>query len=185
METLSPLSSGIVPVMTELARRAMSDDAALGALYDAFATRLHGYARALVRTEHDADEALQDAFLGLVGHRRGLAAVENPSAYLFRSVRNAALAISRRATRAPRRSLDEVPEPFVEAVDSSGAASEDEVNALLSGLPAEQREVVVLKVYAELTFQEIADLLEISINTAASRWRYAAETLRAGRGGHP
>jgi RNA polymerase sigma-70 factor (ECF subfamily) len=45
-------------------------------------------------------------------------------------------------------------------------------------LPAEQREVVVLKIWGELTFDEIGEQLAISPNTAASRWRYAMETLR-------
>jgi hypothetical protein len=45
-------------------------------------------------------------------------------------------------------------------------------------LPAEQREVVVLKVWGDLTFDEIGEQLSISPNTAASRWRYAMEALR-------
>ena len=42
----------------------------------------------------------------------------------------------------------------------------------------DQQEVVVLKIWGELTFQEIADTLDISGNTAASRYRYALEKLR-------
>ena len=45
-------------------------------------------------------------------------------------------------------------------------------------LPAEQREVVHLKVFEGMTFQEIADLCGESINTVASRYRYAIEKLR-------
>ena len=45
-------------------------------------------------------------------------------------------------------------------------------------LPDEQREVVILKIWNELTFAEIATVLEISQNTAASRYRYALGALK-------
>jgi RNA polymerase sigma-70 factor (ECF subfamily) len=45
-------------------------------------------------------------------------------------------------------------------------------------LPDEQREVLVLKIWNDLTFAEIGSVLEISQNTAASRYRYALGALR-------
>ncbi|MBV9468194.1 MAG: hypothetical protein JOZ57_02980, partial [Abitibacteriaceae bacterium] len=51
--------------------------------------------------------------------------------------------------------------------------------ALLQQLPIEQREVIALKVAENLTFAEIAALLKISPNTAASRYRYGIERLRS------
>ena len=48
----------------------------------------------------------------------------------------------------------------------------------MSQLPQSQREVVVLKVYRDKTFREIARLLGVSLNTAASRYRYGMERLR-------
>jgi RNA polymerase sigma-70 factor (ECF subfamily) len=60
------------------------------------------------------------------------------------------------------------------------------LEAALRELPAEQREVVHLKAFEGLTFQEISELTAESINTVASRWRYAMEKLRVvlARGGH-
>jgi RNA polymerase sigma-70 factor (ECF subfamily) len=52
------------------------------------------------------------------------------------------------------------------------------VEAAMRRLPEEQREVLVLKIWAELTFEQIAGELEISPNTAASRYRYALAALR-------
>ena len=49
----------------------------------------------------------------------------------------------------------------------------------LQQLPAEQREVVHLKVWEGMTFQEIADVTGEGLNTAASRYRYTLEKLRA------
>ena len=46
-------------------------------------------------------------------------------------------------------------------------------------LPVEQSEVLVMKIWGEMTFDEIATVLDISMNTVASRYRYALTTLRA------
>jgi RNA polymerase sigma-70 factor (ECF subfamily) len=52
------------------------------------------------------------------------------------------------------------------------------LEAALRALPVEQREVVYLRVHEGLTFQEIADRCAVSINTVASRYRYATAALR-------
>jgi len=54
----------------------------------------------------------------------------------------------------------------------------EQLNAALNGLPVDQREVVVLKTYEDMTFKQIAKLLNISANTAASRYRYALEKMK-------
>jgi RNA polymerase sigma-70 factor (ECF subfamily) len=52
------------------------------------------------------------------------------------------------------------------------------LGASLNALPPEQKAVVVLKVWEEMTFAQIAEVLDISVNTAASRYRYALDKLR-------
>jgi RNA polymerase sigma-70 factor (ECF subfamily) len=52
------------------------------------------------------------------------------------------------------------------------------VTAAVAGLPPAQREVLALKVDGGLTFVEIATVIGTSINTAASRYRYAIEKIR-------
>lgn len=54
----------------------------------------------------------------------------------------------------------------------------ESVRKLVEGLPEEQREVIVLRVYADLSFKEISDLTGVSINTALGRMRYALINLR-------
>ena len=54
------------------------------------------------------------------------------------------------------------------------------IGDLLGALPPEQRAVVHLKIWEELTFREIAAVLNIPADTAASRYRYALDKLRAG-----
>ncbi len=53
----------------------------------------------------------------------------------------------------------------------------EQIQSAVKRLPQEQAEVVVLKIWEELTFAEIADILGESPNTAASRYRYALEKL--------
>ena len=59
-----------------------------------------------------------------------------------------------------------------------GSDELDAVRKAVDGLPEEQREVVVLKIFEEMTSEEISQLMRISQNTVASRYRYAIEKLR-------
>lgn len=54
----------------------------------------------------------------------------------------------------------------------------DDLEMALASLPTEQREVIALKIDGGLTFAHIAEILNISPNTAASRYRYALQKLR-------
>lgn len=54
----------------------------------------------------------------------------------------------------------------------------DAIRELIDCLPEEQREVVVLRHYADLSFKEIAEMTDVSINTALGRMRYALANLR-------
>jgi RNA polymerase sigma-70 factor (ECF subfamily) len=52
------------------------------------------------------------------------------------------------------------------------------LQSALRTLPGEQREVVVLRIWGQLTYEEAAAVIGISPNTAASRYRYGIEKLR-------
>ena len=54
----------------------------------------------------------------------------------------------------------------------------DDLKMLIHLLPSEQKEVLIMRHYGELSFKEIADLTEVSINTALGRMRYALNNLR-------
>ncbi|HEY0176203.1 MAG TPA: sigma factor-like helix-turn-helix DNA-binding protein, partial [Pedobacter sp.] len=53
-----------------------------------------------------------------------------------------------------------------------------DLRTLIQLLPDEQKEVLIMRHYADLSFKEIADLTEVSINTALGRMRYALSNLR-------
>jgi RNA polymerase sigma-70 factor (ECF subfamily) len=122
-----------------------------------------------------AEDAVQDAFLQLgraLARRNG--GPEVSFGYLATIVRNECYT----ALRKRRRRAEDAGE-IIECV--SPDASEEErmvLDAALKSLPAGQREVVYLKVFEGMTFQEIAGHCAIGINTAGSRYRYAMEALR-------
>ena len=101
---------------------------------------------------------------------------------LFASVRRAATDLARRNSRRSAREefADgglESTEPLFE-IPLDGDDRRQAIEAALRRLPAEQREVLVLKIWGERTFEQIASQLAIPPNTAASRYRYALAALR-------
>lgn len=94
-------------------------------------------------------------------------------------MRRAALDLARRAGR--RSARDEQAGSPVEPNCAFACALEDDEQAIAEAvgrLPVEQREVLALKIWGELTFEQIAAALDLSPNTAASRYRYALTALR-------
>lgn len=164
--------------MRELARRlARGEEAAFAALYDACADRLHRYVAARLGSADAASDVLQSAFLRAVKSRRRFRRVENPIAYLFQIARNEAI---RSATR-HRGNVRALPvgEDFAAVGDFSGTHDDAEiVAAALAKLTDDDRELVELKIFAGLTFAEVADVTGLPQGTVATRYRRALETLR-------
>jgi RNA polymerase sigma-70 factor (ECF subfamily) len=134
------------------------------------------FARQFVRSIADAEDIVQDAF---VRFWRKEHSIEN-RALLFATVRSVALDLLRRDARRARREanaaleVEQTTQPHFDFDDGSQRA----LAAAIDLLPVEQREVLVMKIWNELTFAEIASALEISQNTAASRYRYALAALK-------
>jgi RNA polymerase sigma-70 factor (ECF subfamily) len=159
-----------------LAALAEGREDAFAALYDRYGRSLFRVAWTLLRSRPDAEDAVQEVFLGLVRSRSTIARVENLRAYLFSALRHAAARLAARQppAAAGAAAAANVPAPGEPDTELSGPLSR-----ALAALPLPQREVVTLKVDGDLTFAEIAAVLGISLNTAASRYRYALEKLRA------
>ena len=134
------------------------------------------FARRWTHSRAEAEDIVQDAF---VRFWRRQHSIEN-RALLYATVRSTALdrlrSDQRRARREAAVALDGAShlEPQFTELDES----QQLLAAAVERLPDEQREVVILKIWNELTFAEIANILEISQNTAASRYRYALGALK-------
>lgn len=151
--------------------------AALGVLFDLTAQRLVRFAAARTRNQSDAEDAVQAALTRLAGTPRLLVGVNCPWAYLLRMVHNEVMLIARRQQRlAVAGSLaDLVTHCPVDELEQE--ESHQAVWAALRALPPEQAEVIVLKIWEEMTFAQVAEVLELSANTVASRYQYGMAKL--------
>lgn len=161
-----------------LAERIDAGDAsALEEVYDAYSDAVYRQALAILRSAADAEDVVQDVFLQLV-HRRGYP-IRELKAYLLTAARHQACsALRRRQRESPAEGLESL-RPGHPGGDFGDRAA---VRQALEALPAEQREVVRLKVYEQMTFAEIGRAVRASANTVASRYRYALGKLRKALG---
>ncbi|MBI4664635.1 MAG: sigma-70 family RNA polymerase sigma factor [Verrucomicrobia bacterium] len=143
-------------------------------LYEAKASELILYGRALGLSHSEAEDVLQETFLALV--QKGVRP-QKPEHYCVRSFRNRARNYRRNLWRRLARELEST--RWFERSDGETPAERAAMRRLAE-LPAEQREVIVLKIWHEYTFEEIGELLEISPNTAAGRYRYGLQKLGNG-----
>jgi len=134
------------------------------------------FARQWVRSPADSEDVVQEAFVRFWRRNHSI----GNRALLYATVRSIALDFLRRNSRLAQRESNASSE--MEQSVQPKFAIEDESQQLLAaavdGLPNEQREVLVMKLWNELTFAEIASALGISQNTAASRYRYALGALK-------
>ena len=152
-------------------------------LYDRFGRRLYRAAWGVLGNPEEAEDAVQEVFVSVVRSRERLAEVRDLTAYLFASLRRVAGRLATRRARQPV-AADEVVRAAADARDRrfDQSPESDRLQRALRRLPPEQREVIAMKIDGELTFAQIADVLGVSINTAASRYRYALEKLRRALG---
>ena len=150
-------------------------------LYDEHAQALFAFLLNLTRDEADTRDLLQEIFVKLARDARLLDGVREERAFLIRLAHNAAIDLMRRRGTRERTKENfavEILSPFAPTSDPDEAVFREELSAALGELPAEQRAVVHLKLWAGLTFEEIATALVIPPNTAASRYRYGLDKLR-------
>lgn len=139
------------------------------------------YARQWARSHADAQDVVQTAIIELC--RKNPDREEVPLSHFYRAIRYRGLDMirsnRRRETRERTAALTLHGEEL-EPVFQPQAESEvsERIQEALWALPEEQREVVIMKIWGELTFKEIAEALALSINTVSARYRYGLEKLK-------
>jgi len=142
----------------------------------------------IVKDREHAEDLLQDTFLKVV---RKLKSGEYSNEgefvqWVCRIARNMAIDSFRKDKRYPHQDIDEMPRVHNSVIYSEESIEslkiKDDTHALLrktiQALPEVQREVVMMRHFAEMSFQEIAEETGVSINTALGRMRYALINLR-------
>lgn len=156
------------------ARAADGDVAAVADLYDAYEQRLYGYCHRICRHPEDAADATQEAFCNVIQRLPGLDIANlNFGAYLFTAARNACMDIIGQRGRAEV--TDEVPEdpfaaPDVTTDPERSILTKDQQRAAREAsdrLPETQRSVLAMREVAGLSYDEIAESLEMNSNAVA------------------
>lgn len=153
-------------------------------IYDAHADALFGFLLNLTRADTEASDLLQTLFVKLARQRRPLDGVAKPRAYLLTAAHRLFIDHTRHESSL-RRTNNRL------AAEQSSALFEDNAidvglrqrtEQLIAALPSDQRAVVHLKIWEDMSFTEIGEAVGVSKATAASRYRYALEKLRDGFG---
>ena len=157
----------------------MPDD--LERRYDAHAPALYAFLLNLTRDDATTRDLLQEVFIKLARQPDLMHGARDERAFLLRLAHNAAIDTFRRQSTRERnyKALGaEQAGLFATSADPDEAEVRRQLAAALGELPPDQRAVVHLKLWEGLTFETIAELLGISLNTAASRYRYGLDKLR-------
>ncbi|MFA5650503.1 MAG: sigma-70 family RNA polymerase sigma factor [Proteiniphilum sp.] len=151
----------------------------IAATYSEYLDRLYSYARHLGFDDHTSMDAIHDVFYKLCTHHSSLDEIDNLKFYLFRSLRNRLIDLKRTNREFPGfSSTEEVMDeylPFqlnVTVEDELIMKEESEeirqkVESVLNRLTQRQREIIYLRYIQECSYEEISDIMQISI--AASR----------------
>ena len=160
---------------------AMADELELDRLYDDHAQALFAFLLNFTRDENDTRDALQDTFTKLARRPELLDAARDERAFLIRMAHNTAVDLMRRreAREKTREQFGaEQASLFAPAPHIDDQVFRSALDRALAELPPPQRAVVHLKLWEGLTFEQISGVMDIPLNTAASRYRYGLDKLR-------
>lgn len=158
-------------------------------LVDRYQNKVYSYIMMLVRDRQLADDLFQDTFLKIIRTIKGGAYKEEGKFIQFamRIAHNLIIDYFRKEKRLPM--VDPTKEDYdmlANARMKDPSVEEriiteqiyDDLRKMINRLPDEQREVLNLRFYSDMSYKEIADVTNVSINTALGRMRYALINLR-------
>lgn len=170
-------------LLAEWLRAMKHDREAFASLYAEMSRPMYTVACRILHNRADAEDAVQEAFMKLLRRER-LDDIENGRAYLLQTVRNEALMIAR------KRSHEELQEDVATAeqdrTDSFAWENEEAITEAISRLEPTERDIFTLHVNGELSFEEIAGVMDMSLSAVYRRYRKAQKKLRKiMNGGNP
>ena len=193
IETISPIDTAL-KVRTErpvkLAPKQNKYSSRFRPWLDEHGSKFLLFARQQTRSIADAEDVLQDALVKLarkVEEGSFLGGQDAWIAFIYTQIRREAIDLGRKDDRRRKREENVVRDDHslgrdIEMPLFEGGASQSETRRILiegmKVLPKKFSEVISMKLWGERTFAEIGEALDISLNTAASRYRYGIEALR-------
>lgn len=161
---------------------------AMSVLLHRHKNRFYTTAILMVKDRYLAEDIFQEACIKIIRSVRDGKYKHDDKflAWALRITRNLCYDHLRAAKRGPKITMPDGQDVFATLVFANHETPtphcvedrEERLRRLIQQLPTEQREVVVLRMYADLSFKEIADLTHVSINTALGRMRYALLNLK-------
>lgn len=164
------------------------DESALAILLSRHKSKIYTSIYLLVKDRYLAEDIFQDTFIKVINTLKTGKYNEEGKflPWVMRIAHNLVIDHFRKEKRTPTITNQEGFDIF-DVIGVSEESSEDkllreqshsELKTLIQKLPEEQKEVLIMRHYADLSFKEIADLTGVSINTALGRMRYALNNLR-------
>ena len=173
----------------QLVERALAGDGeAFGEIVRRWERRIFALTFGILGREEDARDATQETFLAAFRNLRGFRGEAKVSSWLHRIAVNQCITRQRRARVRAETALEDetetggaqlaAPIHVSPAHETESRERTEAVRSAVQALPPELREVIVMKEFEELTFQEIADILNIPLSTVKSRLYTALKQLR-------
>jgi RNA polymerase sigma-70 factor, ECF subfamily len=155
-------------------RFAGGDMKAFDSIYSAFNQKLQKFIFTLIKTEPDTEDIVQEVFVKVWENREKLKNYSSFDSYLFSIAYNTTISLLRTRVKENKyvefiKSVQfEVDEPdFVEGFNSD--EMNEKLNLLIEKMPPRQREVFKMKYFQNCSYKEIAETLDISINTVENQ----------------
>lgn len=172
-----------------IVERALTGDAeAFGEIVQRWERRIFALTYGMLGREDEARDATQETFLAAFRNLRGFRGEAKVSSWLHRIAVNQCITRQRRAKVRSESALEDEQEKqaerFATPVDHSpvtlveGRQETAAVRRAINSLPVELRQVVIMKEFEELTFREIADVLDLPLSTVKSRLYTAMKQLQ-------
>ena len=164
------------------------DEKAFEILVKRYKSRVYTAIYLIVKDSYTAEDLLQDTFIKAIGTIQSDRYNEEGKflPWLMRIAHNLAIDYFRREKRYPTIVMEDGSNVF-DSLDFSEDSAESiqikqeshaRLREMIDKLPAVQREVLIMRHYGDMSFQEIATATNVSINTALGRMRYALINLR-------
>lgn len=152
--------------------------AALDELYELAAGDVYRLALWRTGSPEVAEDAVQDVFIRVAEQGRRLASVRHPRRWLLTVTHRRSIDLVRQKRRRRTEPVDEAPYLVAPESDPDRGLEARTLSRLIAGLPEKQREVLLLRHFADCTFLEIGRITGVPTFTAASRHRLAIAKLR-------
>ena len=151
-------------------------------LLDRYQKRMYWYIRKIVVTHENADDALQNTFIRIFNKIETFKGNSLLTTWMFRIAHNEAIRLLEKQKKTHLASLDEIQPQYLKDLTQDNYFNGDELNlkfheVINSKLTNKQRIVFNMKYFDDLSFREIADILEINENTLKSSYYSAVKII--------